>query len=177
MLVAMVFPAWLRDAVHWLAGKLERKSGRVAARMEQLRAGIDRAHECLVAFGSPRGWLALLWAVLLSAPSHANKLLAGYIALRALGIPANFVDILLLQTFITFLLYFAPTPGSAGVAEFLSAAVMQIYVQPSQLPSYALIWRFINSYATVIAGSLLFWYWLRRGLVGREESVSLDAPA
>ncbi|HXI63258.1 MAG TPA: lysylphosphatidylglycerol synthase transmembrane domain-containing protein [Gemmatimonadales bacterium] len=177
MLVAMVFPAWLRDAVHWLAAKLERKSGRVAARMEHLRAGIDRAHECLVAFGSPRGWLALLWAVLLSAPSHANKLLAGYIALRALGIPANFVDILLLQTFITFLLYFAPTPGSAGIAEFLSAAVMQIYVQPSQLPSYALIWRFINSYATVIAGSLLFWYWLRRGLVGREESVSLDAPA
>jgi uncharacterized protein (TIRG00374 family) len=175
MLVAMVFPAWLRDRVHWLAGRLERRSARIAARIELLRAGIDRAHECLVAFGSPRGWLALLWAVLLSAPSHANKLLAGYVALRALGIPANFVDILLLQTFITFLLYFAPTPGSAGLAEFLSAAVMQIYVGPAQLPTYALIWRFINSYATVIAGSLLFWSWLRRGLVGREERVSLDA--
>jgi len=173
MLVAMVFPAWMRDAVHWLAGRLERRSHRIAARIEQLREGIDRAHECLVAFGNPKGWLALFWAVLLSAPSHANKLLAGYIALRALGIPANFVDILLLQTFITFLLYFAPTPGSAGLAEFLSAAVMQIYVGPSQLPLYALIWRFINSYATVIAGSLLFWYWLRRGLVGREEAVNI----
>jgi glycosyltransferase 2 family protein len=172
MLVAMVFPAWLRDGVHWLAGRLERKSARIAARIEQLRTGIDRAHECMVAFGNPQGWLALLWAVLLSAPSHANKLLAGYVALRALGIPANFVDILLLQTFITFLLYFAPTPGSAGLAEFLSAAVMQIYVGPSQLPSYTLVWRFINSYATVIVGSLLFWYWVRRGLVGREESVS-----
>src|ERR1041385_5328122 len=148
MLIAMVFPAWLRD-------------------------GIDRAHECLVAFGNPKGWLALFWAVLLSAPSHANKLLAGYVALRTLGIPANFVDILLLQTFITFLLYFAPTPGSAGLAEFLSAAVMQIYVGPSQLPLYALIWRFINSYATVITGSLLFWYWLRRRLVGREEAVNI----
>jgi hypothetical protein len=175
MLVAMVFPAGLRDGVHWLAGRLERRSARIAARMQQLRAGIDRAHECLVAFGSPRGWLALFWAVLLSAPSHANKLLAGYVALRTLGIPANFVDILLLQTFITFLLYFAPTPGSAGLAEFLSAAVMQIYVGPSQLPSYALIWRFINSYATVITGSLLFWHWLRRGLVGHEEAVSAEA--
>src|SRR5213083_2899078 len=173
MLIAMVFPAWLRDAVHWLAGRLERKSHRIAARIEQLREGIDRAHECLVAFGNPKGWLALFWAVLLSAPSHANKLLAGYVALRTLGIPANFVDILLLQTFITFLLYFAPTPGSAGLAEFLSAAVMQIYVGPSQLPLYALIWRFINSYATVITGSLLFWHWLRRGLVGREEAVNI----
>jgi len=25
----------------------------------------------------------------------------------------------------------------------------------------------------VIVGSLIFWYWLRRGLVGREESVGL----
>jgi hypothetical protein len=100
--------------------------------------------------------------------------LAGYVALRALGIPANFVDILLLQTFITFLLYFAPTPGSAGLAEFLSATVMKIYLTPSQVPSYALIWRFINSYATVIVGSFLFWYWLRRGLADRGDEAALD---
>src|SRR5205823_2932427 len=136
-----------------------------------LRAGIDRAHDCMVVFRSPRGWLSLLWAVLLSAPSHANKLLAGYVAMRALGLHANFVDILLLQTFITFLLYFAPTPGASGLAELLSAAVMQIYVQPSELPTYTLIWRFINSYATVIVGSLLFWRWLKRGFAGREEPV------
>src|SRR5690242_10871850 len=47
MLVAMVSPAWLRDAVHWLAGRLERRSHRIAARIEQLREGIDRAHERL----------------------------------------------------------------------------------------------------------------------------------
>src|SRR5947208_7215118 len=62
MLIAMVLPAWLRDAVHWLAGRLERKSHRIAARIEQLRKGIDRAHECMVAFGNAKGWLALLWA-------------------------------------------------------------------------------------------------------------------
>src|SRR5213596_1260705 len=175
MLFAMIFPVWLRDAVHWLASRLERRSRRIASRSEQLRAGIDRAHECPVAFGSPQGWLALLWGVILSGPSHANKLLAGYAALRAIGIPANFVDILLLQTFITFLLYFAPTPGASGLAELLSAAVMSIYVPREITPGYILIWRFINSYATVITGSLLFWYWLRRGLIGREERVAGDA--
>src|SRR6266699_1941467 len=175
MLVAIIFPVWLRDAVHWLATRAEHKSGRVAARIEQLREGIDRAHECLVAFGSPRGWLALFWAVLLSGPSHANKLLAGYVALRTLGLHTNFVDILLLQTFITFLLYFAPTPGASGLAELLSSVVMSIYVPRSLVASYTLLWRFINSYATVAVGSLLFWYWLRRGLVSLEESVSGDA--
>src|SRR6266699_2969090 len=175
LLVAILFPVWLRDAVHWLATRAEHKSGRVAARIEQLREGIDRAHECLVAFGSPRGWLALFWAVLLSGPSHANKLLAGYVALRTLGLHTNFVDILLLQTFITFLLYFAPTPGASGLAELLSSVVMSIYVPRSLVASYTLLWRFINSYATVAVGSLLFWYWLRRGLVSLEESVSGDA--
>src|SRR5438034_48926 len=94
-------------------------------------------------------------------------------SLTIFGIPANFVDILLLQTFITFLLYFAPTPGASGLAELLSAAVMQIYVRREITATYILIWRFINSYATVIVGSLLFWYWLRRGLIGKEEVVAL----
>jgi uncharacterized membrane protein YbhN (UPF0104 family) len=109
----------------------------------------------------------------ISAPSHANKLLAGYVTMRVLGIPADFTDILLLQTLISFLLYFAPTPGGSGLAELTSAAVMSIYVPRELTPSYTLIWRFINSYATVIVGSLIFWYWLRSGLIGREEAVGL----
>jgi len=171
MAFAMFFPRLLRDFVHWLATRLEKRSTRVASRIDGLRDGIDRAHQCLVAFGSPKGLLALFWAIILSAPSHANKLLAGYIAMRALGLPAQFFDILLVQTFISFLLYFAPTPGASGLAEVLSVAVMSIYVPRPLLPSYTLLWRFINSYATVAFGSLLFWRWLRGGLVDRELTV------
>jgi glycosyltransferase 2 family protein len=172
MLFTMVFPRQARDLVHWIATRLEHRSRRVAARVEQLRAGIDRAHECMVVFRSPKGWLSLFWAILLSGPSHANKLLAGYVAMRTLGLHADFVDILLLQTFIAFLLYFAPTPGASGLAELLSATVMSIYVPRALLPSYTVIWRFINSYATVGFGSWLFWRWLRRGLIGMEEAVT-----
>ena len=103
----------------------------------------------MVAFNSPRGWLALFWATLLSAPSHANKLLAGYVALRALGIHANFVDILLVQTLVMFLLYFAPTPGASGIGEVLSAAVMSLYVPRELTPIYILIWRLILTYFTL----------------------------
>src|SRR5207249_7939679 len=35
MLIAIIFPVWLRDAVHWLATRAEHKSARVAARIEQ----------------------------------------------------------------------------------------------------------------------------------------------
>jgi hypothetical protein len=173
MLIALMFPRGVRNLVHAIAVRLGGRGGRLGGRMEHVTAGIDRAHECLVAFGSPQGLLVLASAVVVSGPSHANKLLAGFVALRALGIEANFYDILLLQTLITFLLYFAPTPGASGLAEVLSGVVMQIYVDRSHLASYTLLWRFINSYATVMLGSAIFWYWLRTGLVGREEPVAV----
>ena len=83
----------------------------------------------------------------------------------SMGIHAQFVDVILLQTLITFLLYFAPTPGGSGLAEVLSVAVMSIYVPRALTPSYILLWRVVTCYLTVGIGSLVFWQWLK----GAEE--------
>jgi uncharacterized protein (TIRG00374 family) len=169
LLVVMLFPKFIRDLVHRAAVALGRRSRRVAARFESLEHGIDQAHEAVARFNSPRGWLSLALATLISGPSHANKLLAGYVALRAIGIEANFVDVLLLQTFITFLLYFAPTPGGSGIAELVSAAVMSIYVPRGLTTLYTLIWRLILSYYTIAFGGVVFSMWVRRGLKGIDQ--------
>ena len=166
LIAVIIFPKHMSALVHKLADWAGRRSTRIAARLEGLRTGIDQAHESVVAFNTPRGWLALLWATLLSAPSHANKLLAGYVAMRTLGIHANFVDILLLQTLITFLLYFAPTPGASGIAEVLSALIMASYVPKELTPLYILIWRLILSYFTIGFGFFVFTTWVRKGLKG-----------
>ncbi len=169
MLFAMLFPGLARRWAQWAVGWFEsRGSRRMADRAARMREGVDRAHECMVAFLKGRGWLALGASIVLSAPSHANKLLAGYFVLRMLGIKAQFVDVLLLQTLITFLLYFAPTPGGSGLAEILSAAVMSIYVPRALTPSYILLWRVVVSYLTVAFGSVLFWRWLKRA-EGRDD--------
>jgi uncharacterized protein (TIRG00374 family) len=170
MAVVMFFPKVVRDLIHRAAEAIGRRSRRVAQRLEQLQAGIDQAHESVVAFNSPRGWLSLFWATILSGPSHANKLLAGYVALRALGIHTNFVDILLVQTLVMFLLYFAPTPGASGVGEVLSAAVMSSYVPRELTPIYILIWRLTLSYFTIAFGFLVFSSWVRKGLKSVEHS-------
>jgi hypothetical protein len=85
------------------------------------------------------------------------------------------VDVLLLQTLIMFLLYFAPTPGGAGLAEVVSALVMGIYVPRELTPIYILIWRFIQTYLTVVAGSVVFSYWVRQGLKGIEQEPPVPA--
>lgn len=168
LIFVMVAPKWISMLVHRLATSLGTRSTRIAARLDGLRAGIDAAHASLRTFNTPRGWLSLVWATIISGPSHANKLLAGYVALRAVGIEAQFVDVLLLQTLITFLLYFAPTPGGSGIAEVLSTLVMSIYLPRELTPLYMLVWRSITSWFTIAAGFLVFSTWVRKGLKGIE---------
>ena len=172
LLTVMVAPAMVSRGIHRIAEALGRRSARVSARLEGLRAGIDQASDSMRAFNTPRGWLALFWATVISGPSHANKLLAGYVALRAVGIEANFVDVLLVQTLITFLLYFAPTPGASGVAELLSAAVMSVYVPRAIVPVYTLVWRCIISWFTIAAGFVIFSGWVRKGFKSIEVESS-----
>ncbi|MEO5798202.1 MAG: lysylphosphatidylglycerol synthase transmembrane domain-containing protein, partial [Gemmatimonadales bacterium] len=164
LLVVLIAPKFISALVHRLAGALGNRSARVAARLGSLHAGIDTAHASMKTFNTPRGWLALFWATIVSGPSHANKLLAGYVALRVVGIEAQFVDVLLLQTLITFLLYFAPTPGASGIAEVLSAAVMSLYLPRELTPLYTLVWRCILSWFTIAFGFMVFSAWVRSGV-------------
>ena len=161
MIALFAFPEVARRIGQRLVSWLERRRPRLASRVNEMREGVDRSHECLVAFFRGKGWAALAAAVVLSSLAFANRLAAGYVVLRALDIQAHFVDVLLLQTLITFLLYFAPTPGGSGLAELLSAAVMSIYVPRVLTPSYILLWRVITCYLTVAFGSFVFWRWLK----------------
>ena len=177
MILVVIWPRGLHLILRGLIRFVGRRTTRLSGKLEQLEQGIDQAHDAIGKFNSPRGWVALFWATVISGPSHANKLMAGYVALRAIGIEAHFMDVLLLQTLITFLLYFfAPTPGGSGIAELLSAAVMSIYVPRALTALYTIIWRLIISYFTVIFGSLVFSAWVRRGLLGIEAEASSLAP-
>jgi hypothetical protein len=86
------------------------------------------------------------------------------------------VDVLLVQTLITFLLYFAPTPGASGIAELLSTAVMSsVYIPKELSPLYTLIWRAILSYFTLAFGFMVFSRWLHSRFKGRVEMAD-DEP-
>lgn len=162
VLVMIVFPRLAHGAARRILGWLERRGSKgLAGRIAALNEGVDRAHDALVTYFRGSGWLVLAAAVVLTGLAYGNKLVAGYLVLRALGIEAHFVDVVLLQTLITFLLYFAPTPGGSGLAEILSAAVMSIYVPRELAPTYILLWRILTSYLTVGVGSAIFWHWLK----------------
>src|SRR5712664_1345336 len=70
MLTAIIFPGVVKRVIERLAKRFARRSPRAAERMEQVLGGRDRAHACMIAFGSPKGLLTLLLAIVISAPSH-----------------------------------------------------------------------------------------------------------
>lgn len=177
LIFLMAFPGIARILALKITGWLERRgSGGLAEKVASLNAGIDRAHGAMLAFFKGRGLVSVFAGVILTGPTLANKLLAGYIVLRALNIEAPFVDVLLLQTLIIFLLYFAPTPGGSGAAELLSAAVMSVYVPRELTPSYILLWRLFVGYLTLGVGSFVFWRWLKLWEEHAKSDASVPPP-
>jgi len=53
-----------------------------------------------------------------------------------------------------FLLYFAPTPGSSGLAEAFSLSAMAAIVPAGLAPYYNLIWRAFTVYLSALLGLL-----------------------
>ncbi len=178
MVAVIVFPGAAKALINRAITWLERHHGdRIAQRVAGMRAGVDRAHDSLIAYFRGTGWFAIGVGILTSGLAHANRLLAGYVAMRAIGLQAHFVDVLVVQVVISFLVYFMPTPGGAGAAEALSAALMSVYVPNALLPAYTIIWRFTASYATVIFGSVVFYRLLHGRLDEAEGRAAEPAPA
>jgi len=114
---------------------------------------------------------SFIWVCLLSLAFMLSRSIMAFLCLRFLGIPAsNLYDIVETQLSLIFLIYFAPTPGSSGLAEGASMLMMDGAMPGGLLPYYNLLWRCSTLYLPAIAG-LLFLAWTivqdARRVVGR----------
>ena len=92
---------------------------------------------------------------LLSLVFLFSRALIPYLCLRFLGIhTSTFRHVIEVQMALTFLVFFAPTPGGAGVAEAASLSIMDAIVPVGFAPYYTLLWRFLTLYLAAIAGLL-----------------------
>jgi uncharacterized protein (TIRG00374 family) len=90
---------------------------------------------------------------LLSLAFLLARALMPYLCLRFLGIEGpGLRHVLELQVALIFLVFFAPTPGGAGLAEAASLSIMAEIVPVGVAPYYTLLWRFSTLYLAAIAG-------------------------
>ena len=100
-----------------------------------------------------QGKASFAWVCLLSLVFLFSRAFIPYLCLRFLGVQASTLGhILEVQTALLFLLFFAPTPGGAGLAEGASLSAMAEILPVGFAPYYTMLWRFSTVYLVAIAG-------------------------
>jgi len=121
---------------------------------------IEECRESFVLYWH-RGKFALFFALVITIVLFFNKFTIAWVVVRGLGLQAMFGQVLLIQALLTLITYFAPSPGSSGIAELVSAALMSRIVPRTLLPIYTVLWRFFTMYVGVIVGGVLLLRYLR----------------
>jgi uncharacterized protein (TIRG00374 family) len=114
---------------------------------------------------------SFLWVCLLSLAFLVSRSIMAFLCLRFLGIQvSSLFNVIETQLSLIFLIYFAPTPGSSGLAEGASMLMMGGAMPIGFVPYYHLLWRGSTVYLPAVAGLLfLSWTILRdaRKAIGR----------
>jgi uncharacterized protein (TIRG00374 family) len=93
------------------------------------------------------------WVCLLSFVFLLSRCLLPYLCLEFLGVRTGSLgQVVQAQMALVFLVFFAPTPGGAGLAEAASLALMAPVVPAGFAPYYNLLWRFSTAYVAAAAG-------------------------
>jgi uncharacterized protein (TIRG00374 family) len=92
-----------------------------------------------------------------------------YLVLQGLGYDINFLRILTLQILVVFIMYFAPTPGAAGIAEGGYSLLFAGFVEKQDLFPLLFYWRFFSKYLGVFIGVFVFFYLIIRGGIDDEK--------
>jgi len=79
------------------------------------------------------------------------------VLVEAMGYHISILTILAMQAFVTFLMYFAPTPGASGVAEGGYALIFSRLIQPADIATLTLLWRFFTIYIGMITGIVIMY--------------------
>ena len=80
-----------------------------------------------------------------------------YFLIQDLNPQVSLVDIVLTQIVITTVMYFAPTPGAAGIAEAAFVALFSSYISPAYIVSLTFAWRLFTIYIGVLIGLVVFY--------------------
>jgi hypothetical protein len=103
-----------------------------------------------------RGKACFAAVCLLSVSFLLARALMPYLCARFLGVEGGTLrQIVEAQMALIFLVFFAPTPGGAGIAEGASLSIMADIVPPGIAPHYNLLWRFSTTYLAALAGFLI----------------------
>ena len=99
------------------------------------------------------GRVSFIWVCLLSLLFLLSRCFLPFLCIRFLGLEGSTLrHILEVQMALILLVFFAPTPGGAGLAEGASQSILASIVPTGFVPYYNLLWRSCTVYISAAAG-------------------------
>jgi len=86
-----------------------------------------------------------------------------FLLLQGMGYEISFTKIISLQIIITFVMYFAPTPGASGVAEGGFSLLFAGLVAKKDIFPLLFYWRFFTKYIGIFIGIIIFFLLIVKG--------------
>jgi uncharacterized protein (TIRG00374 family) len=167
--ISLIDPALFEKIVRKLAGVIPilRRKFVESSAFDTFIKTFRRYHNLMLYFLKD-GLHFLVAGFFLTAVMFFNKFVVAFLVIRGLGIQANFWEVIYLQLILILVFYFAPTPGSSGVAEVSTAFIMGQIIPKAQTGVFVILWRFFTLFVGMLAGG----YVLLRYLLRRERGES-----
>ncbi len=81
------------------------------------------------------------------------------------------------QVVMGIIILLSPTPGGAGLAEFIFDDFLGLFIATGLAPALALLWRLMSYYPYIVMGVFLLPRWVRRNILQRDESTTSPTSA
>jgi len=91
------------------------------------------------------------------------------ILIRGLNSSISTSQIISIQILLTFITYFAPTPGATGVAESGFTLMFSNFVAKSDIVSLTFLWRFFTMYLGMLIGLIIFYLEISKNKLKRKN--------
>ena len=98
----------------------------------------------------------LIRAYLFSAGYFMMLFTVGYITLLALGVRADYLEVVAAQVLILLAASATPTPGGAGATEFGAYSLFTLLVPPEVVAVFIVLWRLLSYWLLLFSGSVAF---------------------
>jgi len=120
---------------------------------ERIMKGLDQYRQCMSEYGKAQKHILIIAGILTFASISILGLIASSI-LAGLNVEHDVLGVFLIQFILNFIVYFSPTPGGSGIAEFSNYEMMD-HLTENMVEVYTLIWRFYTYFLGIGVGAIV----------------------
>ncbi|MXZ00610.1 flippase-like domain-containing protein, partial [Candidatus Poribacteria bacterium] len=143
---------------HYLCAAVQRRFTRLAPILERATSRVEQLtteHKSFTTMFLRQHKLTCILSIPLTCGFLGARIVGSYIVVQALNGDATLWELCIIGLVLNFVVLFAPSPGASGVAEVVTAALMEHLISKELIPLFVLLTRFFSIYCAVVVGGIV----------------------